>query len=113
MRAIAANCVSSTACAALSVMPTLVRPRMLTAGAVGFASQLRPSEDGVTSVAFANATVTAGACDGRVLATPVKVLGVTPTIITETSLSLIHRPSTVGERPNSRSQNASLITATG
>ncbi|OLE83104.1 MAG: hypothetical protein AUF76_07280 [Acidobacteria bacterium 13_1_20CM_2_65_9] len=111
-RTIVENCVSSTACAVLSFTPALARPRMLTARVVGSASQLRPSEDGVTIVAFANATVTAGVCDGRVLAAPVKVLGFTPTIITGTSLSLIHRPSTVGERPNSRSQNSSLITAT-
>jgi hypothetical protein len=85
---------------------------MITDGDAGSASQLRPSEDGVTSVALANATVTPGVCDGRVLAAPVKVLGFTPTTITGTSLSLIHWPSTVGERPNSRSQNSSLITTT-
>src|SRR5262249_32850379 len=84
-----------------------------TAPPVGSASQSRPSEDGVTMVAFASATVTAGACDGSVLAAPVNLLGVTPTIVTGTSLSLIHRPSTVGERPNSRSQDSSLITAPG
>jgi hypothetical protein len=72
----------------------------------------RDPEDGVTSIALANATVTAGVCDGSVLAAPVKVLGFTPTIITGTSLSLIHWPSTVGERPNARSQNSSLITTT-
>src|SRR5258706_4804132 len=76
-------------------------------------SQFRPSEDGVTSVAFARATITDGACEGSVLAAPVNPLGLTPTIVTGTSFSLIDCPSTAGARAKSRWQNSSLITTTG
>src|SRR4249919_3742043 len=109
----AENWVSSPACAMLSLTPGFVRPRTLTDRDAGFASQFRPSEEGVTSVAFDSATITAGVCDGSVLPAPVNPFGFTPTIVTETSLSLIDRPSTAGDRANSRSQNSSLITTTG
>ena len=39
-------------------------------------SQFRPLEAGVTSVAFASATITSGVCEGSVLAAPVKPLGI-------------------------------------
>jgi hypothetical protein len=73
---------------------------------------LRPSDEGVTSVALANATMTSGVCEGSVLAAPVNPLGFTPMIVTGTSLSLMDCPRTVGDRLNSRSHKSSLITAT-
>jgi hypothetical protein len=112
-RTMVENWVSSAACADLSLTPGFVRARMLTDRDAGSASQFRPSEDGVTSVAFASATITAGVCDGSVLAAPVKPFGLTPTIVTGTSLSLIDCPRTAGDRAKSRSQNSSLITTTG
>jgi len=112
VRTIADSCVSSAACAAPSLTPGLARPRMCTAIDVGFASQFRPSDDGVTIGAFASAIVTAGVCDGSVLAAPVNRFGFTPTMITATSLSRMARPTTFGCRWNADSQNSSLITAT-
>ena len=58
-------------------------------------------------------TMTAGVSEGSVLAAPVKPLGLTPMIVTGTSLSLIDCPIAAGDRANSRSQKSSLITTTG
>ena len=66
-RTIAESCVSSAACAALSLTPSLVRPRMYNPPqSAGFASELLPSDVGVSSGPFAKATVRRG-CPGRVL----------------------------------------------
>jgi hypothetical protein len=107
------NWVSSAARAMLSLTPGFARARMLTDRDAGSASQFRPSEDGVTSVAFDSATITAGACDGSVLSAPVKPFGFTPTIVTGTSFNLIDCPSATGDRAKPRSQNSSLITTAG
>ena len=75
--------------AARSLTPGFVRARTWTDRAAGFASQSRRSDDGVTRVACASATMTSGVCEGSVLATPVKPLGFTPTMVAGMSLSLI------------------------
>ena len=109
---IVTNCASSVVCAVRSLTPGFARPRTMRPPAAGSASQFRPLEAGVTSVAFASVTMTAGVSEGSVLPAPVKPLGLTPMIVTGTSLILIDRPIAAGDRANSRFQKASLIIAT-
>ena len=109
-----ANCASSVACAVRSLIPGFARPRTTKPPppAAAFASQFVPFEAGVTSVAFASVTMTSGVSEGSVLPAPVKPLGLTPTIVTGTSLTFIARPIAAGDRANSRFQKPSLIIAT-
>ena len=72
-----ANCASSVVCAVRSLTPGFARAEDDEADrAAGSASQFRPLDDGVTSVAFASATITAGVCDGSVLAGAGKAFGI-------------------------------------